>query len=104
LADSARIAALTHRVFTYCSPTTLKLFGISDASTRPSCEGILDVKGFELPKIAIVRVERANAVLEEDRRDVPVGHEVSANRDVPDDMRISVEEVLQFGHGPRVWP
>jgi hypothetical protein len=51
-----------------------------------SCERILDVQGFELPNIAIVRVERANAVLEEDRRDVPVGNEVSANRHVPDDM------------------
>ena len=32
---------------------------------------------------------------------MPVGHEVSANRDVPDDMGIGIEEALPFGDGPR---
>ena len=41
-------------------------------------------------------------MLEEDRRDVPVGHLVASNRDVPDDMGIGLEEALPLGDGPHV--
>jgi len=98
----ARADSATHRRPDPLRLPTLKPHGIPDASARQSCEGILDIEGLELPKIAIVRVERTNAVLEQDRRDVPIGYEVSANRDVPDDMGIGSEEALPFGYGPRV--
>ena len=57
----------------------------SSASDKGSRERVTHFEGFEFPEISIVRVERPDAVLEKDRRDMSVRHEVSAHRNVASD-------------------
>jgi hypothetical protein len=51
--------------------------------TRCLCEGIADVERLELPKVAVARVQRTHAILEEDGRDVRVGDEIAARAKMP---------------------
>lgn len=77
-------------------------FSISvDASmTAPiSSEGIAHVERLEFSEIAIVRVQRPDAVLEQDRGDVRVGDEIPADRDLTGHVLVRVDETVQFGHG-----
>ena len=45
-----------------------------------SGEGVPHIERLKFPEIAVIRVQRPDAVLEQDRRDVGVWDEVSANR------------------------
>ena len=64
---------------------------------RSSLERVAHVERLELPKIAVVGVERADAVLKEDRRNVDVRDEVPANRHVAGDVLIGVDEAVLLG-------
>ena len=59
-------------------------------TANASRERIAYVECLELSKVAIVRVERSYAVLEEECSDMRIGHEISAHRDVGGHMLLSL--------------
>ena len=56
----------------------------------------LDLERLELPEVPVVRAERADAVLEEDGRDVGVGNEVAPNRHGAGDVLVCIDETVQL--------
>ena len=63
-----------------------------DSARNRSGERIAYLERFELPEIAVVRVQRTHAVLEEDGRNVRIRHEVSAHRHVRGDVIVRLHE------------
>jgi hypothetical protein len=63
---------------------------------------VAHLERLELPKIAVVGVERADAVLKKDRCNVDVVDKVPANRHVAGDVLIGVDEAVPLGQRAHV--
>ena len=65
-------------------------------------ERVSHVERCEFTEISIIRVERPDAVLEKDRREVSIGDEVSPDRHVAGDPPVGVQETVQLRHDAHV--
>ena len=81
----------------YPRPTNLKRPQRVKTSVRLG-ERVAHLQGIESPEVAVMGIERPDAVLEKDRRDVRVGDEVSAHRHVATDMFVCVQKAVLLGN------
>ena len=63
-----------------------------------SGERVSQLKGLEFPEITIIRIDRANTVLEQDGRDMRVWYKISTNDCFAGDMLVGIEESVELGH------
>src|SRR6516225_10492396 len=65
-------------------------------------KGIAHVQRYELAKVAIVRIQRSDPMLEKDGSEVRVGHQVSAHDQLARHLFVRVHKAFQLRHCPDV--